>query len=98
MGLFNTRWEAKYQGHDIVVARNELTKGFRLDWDGAELARRSWSFVGLGELHASVELDGKHVEVNVKLDWGDGALKGIGTDGKCILTVDGKDIPVTHVK
>jgi hypothetical protein len=98
MGLLNTRWEATYQGHSIVIARNELTKGFRIDWDGQELARRSWSFVGLGELHGTAEIDGKHIDVHVKLDWGDGPLKGIGTDGKCILTVGGHDVPVTHIK
>jgi hypothetical protein len=99
MGLLSTRWEATYEGHNITVSRNEVTRGFQVEWDGRQIAHRTWSWVGLGELHASADLgDGKHAEVNVKLDWGDGPLKGVGTDGKCILTVNGQEIPVTHVK
>ena len=98
MGLLNTRWEATYHGHNITISRNEVTRGFQLEWDGKELARRAWSFVGFGELHGTAEIDGRPVEVTVKLDWGDGVLKGIGTDGKCTLTVDGQEVPVTHVR
>ncbi len=91
MGLLGTRWEAKYEGHDLVVSRNEITKGIKLDWDGTEIAHRTWSWVGLGELHASAEVDGKPVDVKVAINWG-------GADGKCTVEVDGKDVPVTHVK
>jgi hypothetical protein len=94
MGLLGTRWEASFQGHKIVVARNELTRGFNLEWDGEEIASRRWSLIGLGELHASAESEGRHVDVKVAIRWG-----GFSElDGKCIITVDGVEIPVTHVK
>ncbi len=34
MGILGTEWQAEYEGHAIVVSRNELTKGFKLMWDG----------------------------------------------------------------
>lgn len=98
MGLLGTRWEAKFDGHQVVVTRNELTRGFALAWDGQEIAHRTWSWVGLGELHGTADYGGKHAEVHVKLDAGDGPLKGIGTDGRCTITVNGTPLEVTHVK
>ena len=52
MGILGTRWEGSHLGHAIVVSRNELTKGFKLEWDGVDIAHRTWSRVGLGELAA----------------------------------------------
>jgi hypothetical protein len=94
MGLLATRWEAKFEGHSLTVARNELTRGFSLEWDGQELARRMWSFIGLGELHGTADVDGKHHDVHVKLSFGPGLL----TDGTCEILVDGKALEVTHVR
>lgn len=94
MGLLATRWEAKFEGHNITVGRNEVTRGFSLEWDGQELARRVWSLVGLGELHGSADVDGKHHEVHVKLTLGDKLL----SDGVCEITVDGKPVEVTHIR
>lgn len=93
MGLLGTRWEAAYEGHNITVARNELTKGFSVEWDGVEIARRAWSFIGLGELHGSAEHAGRPVEVHVALEWA-----GLGSDGTCKITVDGAPVAVTHVR
>lgn len=93
MGILGTRWEAEYEGHHLVVSRNELTKGFKLEWDGEEIARRKWSLVGLGELHGSAEAKGRPVTVKVVIYWG-----GVSEmDGKCLITVDGVEIPVKHV-
>jgi len=100
MGILGTRWEATYSGHHVVVSRNELTRGFSLEWDGVEIARRVWSLMGLGELHGSAEVkpadggDVQHVDVKVVIAWG--GLKEL--DGTCTITVDGKEIPVTHVR
>jgi hypothetical protein len=94
MGLLSTRWEAKYDGHNITVTRNEVGRGFAVEWDGVEIARRSWSWIGLGELHGTAEVDGKHHDVKVALEWaGFSEL-----DGKCTLWVDGAEIPVKHVR
>lgn len=95
MGLLATRWEASYQGHNITVSRNEVLRGFTLEWDGRELARRTWSLVGLGELHATAELDGRSVEVHVSLELPDSIDE---LDGVCRLTVDGSAVPVRHVR
>lgn len=94
MGLLGTRWESEYEGHQLVVSRNELTKGFKLEWDGTEIAHRTWSLIGLGELHASAEAKGRPVDVRVAIQWG--GLSEL--DGTCTITVDGKEIPVKHVK
>lgn len=94
MGLLGTRWEAQYEGHRLVVSRNELTRGFKIEWDGEEIASRVWSLLGLGELHGSAEAKGRPVDVHVKIYWG-----GFSElDGVCQITVDGKEIPVEHVK
>ena len=78
----------------MAVSRNELTKGFKLEWDGADIAHRTWSLVGLGELHASAEAKGRPVDVKVVIYWG-----GVSQmNGKCLISVDGKEIPVTLVK
>lgn len=90
MGLFKSRWEAEHRGHRIVVARNEVTKGFRLEWDGQEVARRTWSLTGVGELLATVQLDGKPTEVRAVLD----ATFG---DGQCSVEVGSEAIPVRDV-
>jgi hypothetical protein len=95
MGLFGTRWVANYKGHEIAVARNEWTKGFAIEWDGEEIARRRWSFIGLGELDATAEIDGRDVDVQVRLDWS-GKLSEL--DGDCIVTVDGERVPTKQVK
>jgi hypothetical protein len=94
MGILGTRWEGKYDGHDVAVSRNELTKGFQLDWDGSEIARRTWSWIGLGELPATVELEGRPVDVRVALEWG--GLSDL--NGKCTVTVDGNYVSMTRVK
>ncbi|MBK7585647.1 MAG: hypothetical protein IPI67_36360 [Myxococcales bacterium] len=101
MGMLGTRWEAEHEGHELVVSRNELTKGFKLEWDGTEIARRSWSWIGLGELHATADATRgsyreahRQVEVQVAITWG-----GVNAlDGECTITVDGHEIPVRHVK
>ncbi len=90
MGLFGTRWEATHRGHNVTVLRNEMTRGFSIEWDGHEIARRAWSLVGLGQLHGTADMNGKDVDVHVSLQLG-----GEGFDGSCTITVDGK--PVTDV-
>ncbi len=95
MGLLATRWEAKYEGHNITVSRNELTRGFSLEWDGHEIARRAWSFVGLGELHGTADMSGKNVDVHVTLGFGEGPF----TDGSCTIKIDGREISdVKHIR
>lgn len=90
MGLLATRWEGQHEGHALVVARNELTKGFKLEFDGKEIASRTWSWVGLGELHATVEYGERSREVRVKIEWGGLAA----LSGKCDVTVDGVTVPL----
>jgi hypothetical protein len=102
MGLLGTRWEAEYEGHRLVVTRNELTRGFALEWDGVEIARRTWSLIGLGELHASAEVadpagasyrtDGASRTVDVKVVIYLGSISE--PDGKCLIVVDGHEVPV----
>lgn len=92
MGVFATKWRANYEGHELVVSRNEWTKGFQLDCDGEEVARRRWSWIGTGELHGTIELGGNTVEVHVAIEW-----DGIGRDGTCKITVGGTPIVAERV-
>ena len=91
MSLLKTRWVSSYEGHAIVVERNEIGRGFRIEWDGHEIARRNWTWIGLGELHATAEIGERHADVLVEIAWG-------GLNGTCTVTVDGKAIPMTLVK
>lgn len=80
MGWLKTRWEGKYNTHRICVERNELGRGFKLEWDGVEIAKRTWTWIGLGELHATANVDGTETDVRVAIEWG-------GLNGKCTVTV-----------
>lgn len=94
MGFLETRWEAMHDGHRITVTRNELGRGFKLEWDGEELARRTWSWIGLGELHGTAHVGERALDVKVSIEWA--GFKEM--DGKCVITVDGKEVPTTHVR
>ena len=94
MGLLATRWEATFEGHLFSVHRNEVSKGFSLEMDGVELARRTWSWVGLGELHATAELKGQPVEVKLEIRWG----WPHKPDGTCKITIDGTTIDAKYVR
>ena len=102
MGILKTRWEAEWRGHRLAITRNELTRGFSIWFDDAEIARRSWSWVGLGELKgdATVPAEGyregqRHVEVVVVISWPESNAE---MDGHVTLTVDGQPVDVRHVK
>lgn len=94
MGILATRWEGTHEGHAIVVSRNEIGRGFKIEWDGEVIASRSWSWIGLGELEGTAEAAGKPVDVKVALEWA--GFKEL--DGRCTVTVNGDEIPMTHVK
>ncbi len=94
MGLLETRWEAEHDGHNVVVSRNEVGRGFKIEWDGVEIARRAWSFLGLGELHGTAEAGDKHYDVRVALEWA--GFKDL--NGKCTITVDGAEIACKRVR
>ncbi len=98
MGFITTRWEATYEDHGITVTRNEIGRGFALEWDGREIARRRWSLFGLGELHGTVDLDGRHHEIHVTLSVGNGPGEGLLTDGRCTVTVDGAPVEARHIR
>jgi hypothetical protein len=88
--LLATRWEGTYQGHQVTIARNEFTRGISISWDGTEIARRTWTLIGLGELSGSAEVAGKPVDVHVTIN-----LDGLA--GQVTLTVDGEQVLVEHV-
>jgi hypothetical protein len=88
MGLLASRWEASYEGHAIVVSRNEVTRGYKIEWDGKEIAHKSVSLIGLGEMQGTVEVQGRVLTVDVSLDVG----------SECTVKVDGKPLAVTTVK
>jgi len=98
MGLITTRWEATYERHNITVTRTEIGRGFGLEWDGREIARRGWSWFGLGELHGTVEADGRRHEIHCTLSVGKGPGEGVLTDGRCRITVDGVPVEARHIR
>lgn len=95
MGILSTRWEGEHQGHRVAVVRNELTKGFAIEWDGEVIAERSWSWIGHGKLTATAELGGEPVEIRSALGWG-GAWGGLA--GKCTVHVGDAEVPMTRTK
>ena len=97
MGFLTTRWEATYGRHEIAVTRNELGRGFGIEWDGREIVRRRWSWFGLGELHATVDADGQRHEIHLTLSVGSGPGEGLLTDGRCTITVDGVPVEARHI-
>jgi hypothetical protein len=44
-GILGTRWKAEFEGHKLVVSRKELARGFKLEWDGVDIAHRCWSLL-----------------------------------------------------
>lgn len=86
MGLLASRWEANWEGLEIVVSRNELTKGYKLTCDGKELSSKSMSLVGVGELEGQFVHEGQPRIVRVTLDT------------ECTITVDGTRLAVRSVK
>lgn len=87
MGMFSTRWEAQYLGHAFTVTRSELSRGYAILVDGQQIAKRSWSLVGTGTLHGTVELSGRPVAVDIALKVG----------GKCELSVDGQAVECPRI-
>ena len=92
MGILGTRWEAEFEGHHFTVSRNEVTRGFRVEYDGRTVAKKSWSLIGLGTVEGTIEHGGREVPVKVILSL-DASL-----DGGCTVLVDGKEIAVKHVE
>ena len=86
MGLLGSRWEAKWEGHQFVVVRNEWTKGFKLECDGEEIAGKKMSLVGIGELEGEITHDGKTVPVRAVID------------SNCEIFVDGSAQAVETIK
>jgi hypothetical protein len=91
MGWLKTRWEGKFDNHQITVERNEVGRGFKLEWDGVEIAKRRWTWIGLGELHATATVNGNETDVKVAIEWG-------GLNGKCTVTVGDKPIVLELIK
>ena len=94
MGLLETRWEGTYEGHAVVVSRNEIGRGFKIEWDGEVIANRTWSWVGLGELEGTAKVAGEPVAVKATIRWA--GFREL--DGKCTVAVDGDEVALTHVK
>jgi len=90
MGILNSRWEADYEGHHFTVTRTELTRGFKLEYDGRVVDKKSWSLVGVGELEGKIEHEGRSVTVRASLI---GRLP-LSNEQECFIQVDGKDIAV----
>lgn len=90
MGLFQTRWEARVD-HDkwrVTVIRNEWTKGIAVQLDGTVVAATTWSWIGLGRLVGSAEIDGQPTRIEVT----------IRPRSSCELLVDGERVPATRVR
>ena len=83
-----TRWEGRHASRTFAITRNEVTKGFTVTCDGQVVARRSWSWIGRGELVGAIEAGGRSIEVRVRLQ----VLRPT-----CTLWVDGVEVPVQRV-
>lgn len=90
MGWTRTRWEAGHDGHQIVVTRNELTKGFALEVDGVVVKRKRWSLAGQGKLDGTFRSGDREVSIAAELRLS--MRKPV-----CVITVDGAEISVWNV-
>ncbi len=90
MGLLKTRWEARHSGHHISVHRNEVTKGFSLEVDGTEVARKGWSFVGVGKIDGTFRSGDRRVPITAELKFS--LRKPV-----CVVLVDGVPVDITQV-
>jgi hypothetical protein len=68
------------------------------EWDGREIARHAWSLFGLGELHGTVDVDGRPHDVHLTLSVGSGPGEGFLTDGRCTVSVDGAPVETRHIR
>ncbi len=94
MGILESRWEADYHGHHFTVTRTEVTRGFKLEYDGRLVDKHGWTLIGVGDLEGSIEMDGKQVEVRATLT---GRLP-FSKEQECEIRVDGQAIPVRTVQ
>lgn len=92
MGILSSRWEAEFEGHHFTVSRNEVTKGFTLEYDGRTMNKQSWSLIGTGELHGTIEHDGRQLPVLAKLSF------SFKSAEQCEILVDGKALAVKYVE
>ena len=65
MGILETHWEGEFEGHRFTVHRNEVTKGFRLEYDGHLAAKKKWSLIGTGEIEGKIDHGGREVDVKL---------------------------------
>ncbi len=86
MGLLGSRWKAEWEGHEIEVHRNEVTKGFKLICDGEVLSNKSMSLVGVGKLEGVFTHEGEEHTIKVALE------------ADCEVAVDGNRIAVRSLK
>ena len=88
MGLFKTHWEVEYEGCLITIRRNEWTKGFVVECDGEQIAKRSWTLIGLGEVEGELEFQDKKVPFIVDVQ----------SNSECFLRIEGKEIRAQQVE
>lgn len=91
MGWLTTRWETSHEGHQILVTRNELTKGFTLEVDGVILARKRWSFAGVGTIAGTFRSGDRDVSITAE-------LKLTTRRPVCVVLVDGVELAVWNVR
>lgn len=87
VGLLETRWAATYRDHLVTVTRNEMSRGFALEWDGRPVAVKRWCLVGIGTISGEVDLDGGPVAVSAELTAG----------SKCTLIVGDESVDCRRV-
>ncbi|MFN0247687.1 MAG: hypothetical protein ACKV2T_12445 [Kofleriaceae bacterium] len=91
MGFLKTRWEAGHEGHQILVTRNELTKGFWVLVDGVEIGRARWSLAGTGEIRGTFRSGDREVPITA-------VLKLSMKRAVCEIIVDGAPITVWNLR
>jgi hypothetical protein len=85
MGVFGSRWQASWQGRMLVVTRNEWTKGFKLLCDDEEIASKSMSLAGVGELTGEIMHEGSRIPVRVVVE------------STCQIFIDGAPVEIQTI-
>jgi hypothetical protein len=90
MDLLQTRWEAHidHGKRRLTVIRNEWTRGIAVQLDGTQVAAKAWSWIGLGRVAGSAEIDGRRANIEVTIRPG----------SVCELLVDGEAVSTIRVR
>jgi hypothetical protein len=65
--MLMTTWEATFEGHEIRVVRNRVTRGFEARFAGRKVGGELFSLMRCSSAVTQIDLDGRSVRVEVRI-------------------------------